>query len=496
MVEKILCRLSPVLIIIFFLSCTGQKAVVNTRFGPEELKKDFQLFRNILEESHPGLYWFTPKEEMDQYFSQIYSELSDSLTEREFRTRLMYLAEKIKCGHTSINFSKEYTNYLDTAFEKTFPVSIYFWKDSAMLWSNLNRNDSILTRGSLVWELNNKPVYEIREEIFEYLVGDGYSVSGKYQSLNNGFSGMWKNIYGLKDSVQIKFSDTSNILHSSWLHPFDPSKDSAILKRREQRERPDRKTRLRAKLERRRNLQEDTASKSAYMLLSSFSRGYKLRKFFRASFRHLEKQDTRHLIIDLRNNGGGEAGNAVGLLRYISEKPFKLADSLYAIKKGSYYSRHLKNYWAYWLMMNIVTHKKDDGKYHFGYFERKIFKPVKKYHFSGNVYLLTGGNTFSAASIFAKKLKGQANVKIIGEETGGGAYGNSAWMIPDGKLPNTGIRFRLPKFRMVMDAEEVGNGRGVMPDIEVKPTAEAIKKGNDLKLEKAKQIIQEKNRNK
>src|SRR5690606_11913137 len=128
--------------------------------------------------------------------------------------------------------------------------------------------------------------------------------------------------------------------------------------------------------------------------------------------------------------------------------------------------------------------------------ERKIFKPVKKHHFSGNVYLLTGGNTFSAASIFAKKLKGQANVKIIGEETGGGAYGNSAWMIPDGKLPNTGIRFRLPKFRMVMDAEEVGNGRGVMPDIEVKPTAEAIKKGNDLKLEKAKQIIQEKNRNK
>lgn len=40
---------------------------------------------------------------------------------------------------------------------------------------------------------------------------------------------------------------------------------------------------------------------------------------------------------------------------------------------------------------------------------------------------------------------------MIGEETGGGAYGNSAWLIPDVALPETGVRFRLPLFRLVID---------------------------------------------
>lgn len=483
----------PVFALFILVSCAGQKSAARHKYAPEELQEDLNIFRNILEESHPGLYWFTPKEEMDRYFTQIQSELTDSLSLRAFRTRLMYLAEKIKCGHTAVGFSKAYTRYLDTAMEKAFPLSMYFWKDSAMVWNNLNRSDSLLKRGAIVLEIDQKPVTQIRDEMFEYLVGDGYSVSGKYQSLNNGFAGMWKNIYGLKDSVNIVFLDSAGILHHTYVAPFDPSKDSAFVRRRREQQERGRTPEKASVLERRRNLQADTATRAAYMMLGSFSRGYRLKSFFRESFKYLERENMEHLIIDLRNNGGGEAGNAVNLLRYISKTPFRLADSLYAIKKGSAYSKHLKNYTAYWLMMSMVTRKRNDGKFHFGYFERKEFRPYKKRHFNGQVYLLTGGNTFSAASIFVKKLKGQDNVVIIGEETGGGAYGNSAWMIPDAVLPHTGIRFRLPKFRMVMDASEVAEGRGVMPDIEVFPTSESIKKGTDLKLEKAKEMIKIRN---
>jgi C-terminal processing protease CtpA/Prc len=110
------------------------------------------------------------------------------------------------------------------------------------------------------------------------------------------------------------------------------------------------------------------------------------------------------------------------------------------------------------------------------------------------VYILTGGNSFSATTLFANALKGQPNVKIIGEETGGGAYGNTAWFIPDATLPNTQIRFRLPRFHMVMNKNFPKNGRGIMPDIEVKPSVDAIKKGYDVKLEYVKKLIHESNR--
>ncbi|HEY8733436.1 MAG TPA: S41 family peptidase, partial [Puia sp.] len=91
--------------------------------------------------------------------------------------------------------------------------------------------------------------------------------------------------------------------------------------------------------------------------------------------------------------------------------------------------------------------------------------------------------------LFAGALKGQKNVTLVGEETGGGYYGNTAWIIPDVTLPNTGLRFRLPRFRMVIDKERTKNGRGVMPDVWAVPTADAIRDGVDFKAMKVKEII-------
>jgi C-terminal processing protease CtpA/Prc len=145
------------------------------------------------------------------------------------------------------------------------------------------------------------------------------------------------------------------------------------------------------------------------------------------------------------------------------------------------------------LITSVITKKHSDGNYHFGYFERHIFKPVKKYHFDKNIYILTGGNSFSATTLFVEQLKGQKNVKVIGEETGGGAYGNTAWIIPELTLPNTKLRIGIPKFRFVMRKELVKEGRGVMPDIYAAPTVEDIKKGVDVKIEAVRKMITEAN---
>ena len=139
--------------------------------------------------------------------------------------------------------------------------------------------------------------------------------------------------------------------------------------------------------------------------------------------------------------------------------------------------------------MTFLTRKKKDGNYHFGYFERHYFKPKKGNHYNGKTYILTGGNSFSASTLFVSSVIKQDNVTVIGEETGGGAYGNSAWLIPDVTLPETGIRFRLPLFRLVIDKNVPKNGRGVQPEIASFPTIDAVKKGTDFKLDKALEMI-------
>ena len=80
---------------------------------------------------------------------------------------------------------------------------------------------------------------------------------------------------------------------------------------------------------------------------------------------------------------------------------------------------------------------------------------------------------------------------VVGEETGGGAYGNTAWLIPDVELPNTKVRFRLPLFRLIIDKNEI-KGRGVFPEVEALPTVQAIRHNEDFKMQKVQQLISEK----
>jgi C-terminal processing protease CtpA/Prc len=162
---------------------------------------------------------------------------------------------------------------------------------------------------------------------------------------------------------------------------------------------------------------------------------------------------------------------------------------LYAVKKGSSYQRYIQNHFWNKLFITFFTRRKNDGNYHFGYFERHYFKPKKSNHYDGKVYILTGGNSFSATTLFVSAVIKQDNVTVVGEETGGGAYGNSAWLIPDVTLPITGLRFRLPLFRLVIDKNIPKNGRGVQPEVPSLPTVDDIKRGSDYKLDKVMELI-------
>ncbi|MEP7374508.1 MAG: S41 family peptidase [Chitinophagaceae bacterium] len=465
------------------------------KYSPQRLQKDYSIYQQILEEAHPGLYWYTSKDSMDHYFEWGREQLKDSLTEGDFRKVLNYVTAKIDCGHTSVRSSKRFSNYLDTArIARIFPLSLKLWNDTAVVAANLNRRDTILKRGTQINKIGGRSIKEIADTLFQYVSTDGYNTTHKYQSLSNRgyFGSLYSSVFGFADKYNIEYTDSTGLVKNITIKNYIPSADtigrSAMIAVRQEPQ-PSRKERKERQRNSVRLLKIDSTNHVAMMDLNSFGRGYGLKGFFRRSFKALQKNKIGHLMIDVRGNGGGSVTNSTLISRYISDHPFKVGDSLYAVAKKKKYSRYIKNDFFNRLFITFFTKRKADGNYHFRYFERHYFKPKKTNHFDGQVYIITGGNSFSATSLFASTLVKQENVTVVGEETGGGAYGNSAWLIPDVTLPETRVRFRLPLFRLVIDKNYPKTGKGVQPEVESKPTINAIKRGIDYKIEKTMELI-------
>lgn len=474
------------------VSCRSARTAYapDKKFSPSALQEDFNVLRGVLESHHPGLYWYQRQDEWNRNLQDVCRDLNDSLTEPEFRKKLRQLTSSIRCGHTTIQSSRSIQRYTDTvSIQRLFPLSLKCWKDTMMILGNLDAKDSVLNRGVQVLSINGRSAKQIIDTLSGYISGDGYNRTHPDQVLSGW--GSFGNYYRL-------YLDTSSLLTIDYVDRlgqeqrarrslYVPEKESA--RRRAQPALSKKEKHIQA-LERIRSLQIDTANHQALMRINSFGENGNLRRFFRKGFRLLDQNQVTDLIVDVRNNGGGRVGNSTSLSRYVSRRPFRIADSLYAIRRHSKYGKYIQHHWAIQAMMPLLTKKRKDGLYHFGYFERHRFSPKRKKQFEGRTYILTSGYSFSATTLFINAVKGQPGVTVVGEETGGGAYGNSAWEIPTVILPNTRIRLKIPLFRMVMDKSLPNRGRGIFPDVEVGATPESIRLNYDNKMRVTQSLIQ------
>jgi hypothetical protein len=456
----------------------------------DAMRKDFMLLRKALEKEHPSLYWYTSKGSMDTVFEKEYANIKDSMNTLQFKNLLSRTVSAIKCGHTSVRNSKKLDQYIAKQRFPFFPMGMRLWNDTLVSTYNLYRKDTLLPRGTIIKSINGFSTKKLKDSIFQTITTDGDADNFKNLRLSGNFPYNHLLVFDSSKQYDVVYIDSlgaeKNLRVGAYRQPPPdtgrrrrPPQPTVVLT-------PAQKRQL--KRESIRRLRIDSSTKTAFIDLTSFSGG-RQKKFFRQTFRRLRKEGIQNLVLDLRNNGGGLMGNSVALSRYISDHRFKVADSVSATTRFSSFNRHIRFRFWYGLSMVPFCKKKADGRYHFGWWERHFYKPRKRNHFNGQVYAISGGYSFSATTLFLNTVKGQKNTTIVGEETGGGSYGNSAVYIPEMTLPNSRLRVRMPVFRLVMSKDIPKDGRGIMPDIYAGPTIEVIKKNQDPKMETVLRLI-------
>jgi hypothetical protein len=490
--------LPAVILLVLFTSCSVSKNYnPDKKYSPRQLKQDYTLLRNILEKKHPSLYWYTSKDSMNLFFDKGYQSITDSMTELQFGWNVLApLITKIRCGHTSFSMSKGWYRFIDKKHIQipSFPLYLKIWNDTMVVTGNLSRKDSTIKKGTLITSINGMRAYEMIHQMFNYLSLDGYSDNVNYIRISSNFPFYHRNVFGLFNNYIVGYIDSTGEEKYTLLHMYVPDSNSIkgkmdstfkVLTRHKYRKQI---------VQNDRSFSIDSSINTAVMTLNTFSKGGRrhLRAFFRRSFKEIKKDSIHNFVLDLRSNGGGDIDMFVLLAKYLRNTPFKVSDSSYAVAKSlKPYTKYINNGFFNNIGLLFLTHKGKDGNHHYGYWERHLFHPKKSKFFNGKIYVLINGSTFSASTLFCNAVKGQSNIKLVGEETGGGWYGNNGLMIPDITLPITKLRVRLPIFKIVQYHHIDLKGTGVMPDIFIPPTVEGVRKSIDRKMLIVKGMIKQ-----
>ena len=214
-------------------------------------------------------------------------------------------------------------------------------------------------------------------------------------------------------------------------------------------------------------------------------------KAVNAMFRQLAADRPRTLIVDVRENGGGDDGIAAEFLRHITEKPFRLMGQT-QVKRSQEVrdaGKSLLRIPFRWLPLPLLVAEARD--YYFGEIgtlSRPRENPVRQRpraepFFDGPVCVLTGPHTYSAAAEFAEAVKTYGLATIVGEAPGGqpNSFGNPMPF----RLPRSKLTLQIATSRAVRANGDVADFKPVAPDIIVRATAADIRAGFDPVLERA-----------
>ena len=118
--------------------------------------------------------------------------------------------------------------------------------------------------------------------------------------------------------------------------------------------------------------------------------------------------------------------------------------------------------------------------------------------YGGKIYVLTNGQSYSAATLFPAVLVRNRRGVSVGRETGTGYHYMTALKFADIRLPNTFQTIRIPMVQLVFDntvCERTPAGRGLLPDYELPLTFNEVTDGpdgqTDVMLEYALSLIGE-----
>lgn len=462
--------MNKILILVLFTwtTTTGQGL---RRIPVDELVNDFKILKTTIQEIHPDLYRYTSKAVLDREFDSLLRTINTELMEVEFYQKIAPWVALIKNGHTAIRLPDSYYNEITL-----LPLRLVELDKRIYVKTDFSAKASELV-GLEIISVNDIGIEDIMKRVTPYVSMDGFNEDAKYKAaVEDDLAYYYSYAFGQpeyfeldlrnpRDQQEIKkklkgISNTEFNFKYSQDTPFPWTTKNIDT--------------LNAVLLRIGSL-NNIANKEGKQI--SF------KSFLKQTFDEIMEQKVKNLIIDLRNNGGGELKNSILLYSYLTNNAFQFTKEIEiaTVSPPTYiqytdYNKALK--FDSIEPKNVI--ERDSNFVLSKHFSMETNKPSNN-SFSDNLYVIINGQTGSSAGSFTAYVHNEKRGKIIGEENRDNYTGFSAGVPVTLTLPNSKIRIYIP-LRKFTYATGDDNGKGVTPDYPFKASYSDYFNGGDTEI--------------
>ena len=400
---------------------------------PDNLKADLDFLFKTIEEVHPNMYAYTSKEEFIPIRKELYSQINHPMTRLNFLKLVAPTIALLKSGHTIVfpplpPAPSEFMDFIQNG-GKIFPLSIDWYEGKVILSKNYTSEK--LPLGGTILQVNGEEISKVIKRLDRYYSAEGRDVCPAVLEKDNIMRFLFWLEYGSVETLNLQIKSIDGTINDYIVEmmTFGQLKDK-----------------------------EDTNKGiNSYKYLTEYDTFYlklddwacwssikEFTEFCDEVFKEIQTKNASHLVIDLRNNPGGDFVTMDVFIMYLLNKPYQPVQGL----------------------NSLAVNKFHDGS-----------NPLR---FDGTVYILVGENSTSASTVFSTIIRNSRIVTIIGQEPHEPLtlYGPATSF----ELPNTGLQATVPRDIIILPGSKKDN-HGIIPDYEVKQKPEDIAKGVDTVLQ-------------
>ncbi len=396
-----------------------------------DLRHDLDQLRRIMEEVHPALYDFTGPEEFAAFFDRQAKRIGPRNTLSQAYEILAAPVARIGCGHAMVDMPQAFLNPDAAVF---IPLRLHVRGRQAFVMQSL---EAPITPGSEILAINGLSCDEIICRLEACITSDGLLDSTLVYRLNHNLPRLYASVFGHQERFVIRFRASAAVepveatvsgIHTADLERLWPKRPGAD------------------RFARHLGFEILPERKAAILTIHSFGFYQDNAGFFRyidQVFAELRQHKTEQLILDLRDNDGGDPLCSAYLLKYLCATPVAYFQQEY----GDHYAPLAKP-----------------------------LQPVSE-PFRGTLWTLIDSGCLSSTTHLCALLRYHGIGRFVGGETAGNYRCNDS--SKTFVLSHSGLRVTLARATYAAAVAGMDRRHGILPDYPVEPSLSDLLTGQD-----------------